>query len=172
MKLELSGMKIIGILLLAVWLPYLYGFFPIEAVLKLPVLTAYLLIMLIIGVIGGILLIKGKIIGLRFSFFATLMYIFFRGLDHTWALEHVYGALDNPTGNPVLDFLQLEYLKLKVLPRTEIPIQNKIFFYYQWGFMPIIQICLLFILPLLIFMNKNMPYNKSLKLDARKARAS
>lgn len=83
-----------------------------------------------------------------------MMYVFYKVLDYTWVLDSTFHILDNPTGNAILDCLHLEYLKLKVLPNAEIPIQKKMSFFYQWGFMPITQFLLFFVLPVLVIKSK------------------
>lgn len=121
--------------------------------------------MLVLGIIGGVILLYGKSFGLRLAFFATLMFAFFRILEFSWALEHIQGVFENSKNNPIADYLHMEYLKLKVLPSTKIPLYNKIYFYYLWGIMPVIQFFLLLILPTLIILDRNIPSNKQLHED-------
>lgn len=77
MQLNLSGMKNTGIIFLVIWVPYAYSFFPIEAITKLPVLSAYHFIMLAIAIIGASLLLNGNLVGLRVLFLSSLMYVFY-----------------------------------------------------------------------------------------------
>ena len=153
-----------GFIYLIIWIPYAYSFFPLSSVGEYPILAGYHLIMLIIAITGTSLLLKNKLIGFRFLFFATLMYVFYLVLDHIMASDSLFGALDNPSGNLIIDDIKMQYQVLKTLPLSDIQLHRKIIFYYQWGVMPVIQLLSLFVLPLFIYKYHKIPYNNSLKL--------
>ena len=169
MMREIAGVRSFSSMMFIIWIPYVYNFRPLDTITQLPILYGYHFIMMLLAIFGSLLLYRGNLLGFRILFFATLMYIFYLVLEYTWVLESLPGALKDPTGNPILDYLQSQYMIFKVLPNTEISLYKKVYLYYQWGFMPITQILLLLILPTVIYKYKKMPYNKSLQPTAKSA---